>query len=370
MPVCAELMYAQYAVRSTNTEVIAELLDCGVDVDATIHYSTMDNALISASKFKHLDAVRFLLSRGASADRSNRFGDGAGTMCWFRDDALTRHSSMDIFNLLVENSHFDVNGDFDNYMSPLTTAAVDTCGVQIDALVRFGADVYLNNDYRAASIHCAAWYGNYSAYYALASYHDKNDFENNIKFVSELLLNTLCGRLSRMDERPEFLYHNLNRSPEYDQIMMDMFQRGVGPRTRLRVSDSVLDLTSLSFYPPDLLGIDDQDFEVDTLAAALGPETEAWYLGLLNRCGLLAHGDHQRLHDLAEAGHVADGFVYEIAEESGEVDRRMRGDHEEDGDVSDLGRKDIYPDTDDISHGSSTSESDEANQFWDAEESL
>jgi ankyrin repeat protein len=79
-------MYAQYAVSSGRIEVIAELLNCGVDVDAITNHTTRSNALLDSSEVKDLDTVRFLLQRGASTDHVNWVGFEAGTLCWLKGD--------------------------------------------------------------------------------------------------------------------------------------------------------------------------------------------------------------------------------------------------------------------------------------------
>jgi hypothetical protein len=344
--------------------VIAELLDCGVDVDAITNYSDMSNALTRASEMKYLDIVRFLLQRGASADHVDSFGFGAGTLCWFKGDDETRYSSTDIFNLLTEISHLDVNDNLQCQFPPLFIAASHATGAQIDALVRLGADVHLNeSDPRAAVTH-AAWSGNYSTYSALASYYSGDVFNTNTELASQLLLNTLYGRQYLLDEAPVLVHVDAGRrSPEYDKIMIDMFQRGVGPRTRLNVADSVM------YYRPH--DVHNQDYAANELAAAMGPKTEAWYLSILCICGLLAHGEIQRLRELAEAGHVPDEFGYELEGKlSGldELEYGVRGACEDLDRTPDIRQEGTYGDIDGVSRRSSISEAGEANQFWDAEE--
>jgi hypothetical protein len=340
--------------------VIAELLDCGVDVDAITH-SDMNNALTTASEMKDLNIVRFLLQRGASVDHVDSHGFGAGTFCWFQGDDKTRYSSTDIFNLLTENSHIDVNDNLQPQFPPLFIAASYATGAQIDALVHLGADVYLKESDTGAAVIHAAWSGNYSTYSALASYYSGDVFNTNTELASQLLLNVLYGRQSLLNEASVLVAEG-RRSPDYDKIMIDMFQRGVGPRTRLHMADSIF-----GWRAP---GIHEEEFEANKPAAALGPATEAWYLGLLHHCGLPTHGELQRLRELAVAGYVASGFVYDIAEESNAVDYGVPGEREETVDAPNLGKESIYNDIDGISRRSSISEADEANQFWDAEEVL
>jgi hypothetical protein len=256
---------------------------------------------------------------------------------------------MDVLNLLTESSIFDVNDNKCRAASLCITAA-GGCGPQIDTLIRLGADVHLDEDIGVAAIYFAALAGNYLTYSALALYYDEDAFKNDTEFASELLLNTIYGRLRHLDETASLDLEGYRSSPEHDKIMIDMFQRGVGPRTKLHMANSVFD-----WRAP---GIHDEEFEANKLAAALGPATEAWYLGILHHCGLLAHGELQRLRELAEAGHVAAGFVYEIAEESDEVNH------------SNFGEEGTYSEIDSVSRRSSVSETDEPNEFWDAEEAL
>jgi hypothetical protein len=354
-------MYVQYALRSGDTKVIAELLDCGVDVDAITNHSNMSNALIYSSRSKDLDTVRFLLQRGASTDHVDSTGLGADTLCWFIGDDFTKYSSMDVFDLLAESSHVGMDDNPYYLCATLCVTAIHATGGQVDALVRLGADVHVDDDIGEAAIHFAVWSGNHSTFSALASYYDEDAFKNDTKLASELLLNTIYGRLHRMDEKSAWEQRSFGHSSEHDKIMIDMFQRGVGPRKRLHVADSVLE-----YRPP---GIHYQEYTANDLAAALGPETEAWYLVTLHHCGLLAHGELQRLRELAEEGHVANGFVCDT-EEPDEVDYGVRGNREEDGEVPDLGQEDIYPDTDGVSRRDSISEADEDSHFWDAEEVL
>jgi hypothetical protein len=344
------LICVQCAVHYGDTKVIAELLDSGVDVDAVTDHSDMSNALMYSSMRKDLDTVRFLFQRGASVDILNVSGCRAIQLCWLGNNDLTRHSSMDVFNVFVESDLFDIHENPYESSVMLCLATWSAFGAEIDVFVRLGVDPHRHGLYKPAAIHFAAWFGNYSAYSALASYYDEQLFKNDVKFASIMLLATMFGRLHRPEKPSSTPYTYLKRPSEHDEIMIDILQRGVGPRTRLQVAYSVFD-----WRPP---GIHDQEIEADKLAAALGPETEAWYLCVLRRCGFLVHGDYQRLRELAEAGHVAAGFVYDIAEGSDEVND------------SNAGGENIYTDIDGVSRRSSISEADEANQFWDAEEVL
>jgi hypothetical protein len=213
--------------------------------------------------------------------------------------------SKDIFNLLAESSHLEINDNSQYRIPILGLVAINACGAQIDTLVHLGADIHLGEASGAAAIHYAAWFGNYSTYSALSTYYNADYLKDNTHFASQLLLETIYGRVYYVSESVEHS-RNHDRIPEHEKVMVDILRRGVGPRTKLRVKDSVM-----QYRPP---GIHYQEYAANELAAALGPETEAWYLVILHHCGLLAHGELQKLHGLAEEGHVDNGFVYDIEE--------------------------------------------------------
>lgn len=114
------------------------------------------------------------------------------------------------------------------------------------------------------------------------------------------------------------------------------------------------------------------------LAAALGPETDAWYLGMVRSCGFFHEDEEnevmQRLRKLSLAEHVTSGFVYEGEEESGEPEGRREFGSEDCDEDSALVEEDRIEHADiDVNYAcqiSNESETDEADQFWDASEGI
>lgn len=332
---------------------MAELLDCGVDVDAIINHSSMSTGLIQSSTSKDLDVVRFLLSRGASADPVDFLGLPASANCWTMSDLTTKHSSMDVFNLLVESTFFDLDPS-----RTLFFASMNACGAQINSLVDFGGEV---QDDAFIPIRGATSHGNYSAYLALMSHCDDNVVKDNPQF-SQMLLETICGKVYYLSNTSEQCI-DPQRVLGYDEIVIDMMQRGTDTRERQLMLGN-------AWIPPSLHGL---EMTAHELAKALGPETEAWYLRVLLRCSLFTtREDTQRLRELTRAGYVVDGFVYDCGEEEDEADSNICGNCEESDGIANHGEErgelDIHTDMDNGPAWSASSEAQEDDQFWDAEE--
>jgi hypothetical protein len=241
----------------------------------------------------------------------------------------------------------------------LVGAAVDACDSQIHALVRLGADVHFLHG-RSAAISVAVYHGNYSAYIALASYHDGDILK---RLGLELLVAAMEGRARRFIHFPQQGDTSWPGRPyEYRKIIMDILQRGVD--LTLRVKSFRGDL------PSDLQG---QLITLDELAAGFGPGTEAWYLSVLRSCNLLGnHNQIQRVRELSEAGHCSTVFLNECEEGTDEPKLHISGGsnaESEDINALDEGVDTINePDSYQCFSSATTSEADELEQFWDAEE--
>lgn len=332
---------------------MAELLDCGVDVDGITHHSLMNTGLIQASRSKDLDTVRFLLQRGASADPVDMAGYEASAHCWIWSDIRTKNSSMEIFNLLVDSTYFDFDPS-----RMLCIASMDACGSQVDSLVQMRGDVQYNHWH---PIRLAAFFGNLSAYLTLVSYCDCSVFSNDLR-SSQMLVIAMCGLFQHLKCVSEERVVDPERPREHDKIVIDMIQRGFDTRGRQYVEQ----------YSWVLPGVGGMEMTADELAKALGPDIEAWYLSVLLRCGLLTtREDTQRLRELTRVGYAVNGFVYDCGDEEHEANLDFRGDCEEDNESPDHreenGEADIYADTNDDCAWSESSEDD---RFWDAEENV
>lgn len=317
-------------MESGRVEILAELLDCGVDVDAITDWDVR-TALMKSSQLKDPDMVRFLLQRGASTDPVDYAGYPAGSICWRQSDHISKHSSMEIFKLLTENDYSNIDAH-----KTLTLAAMGACGSQIESLVHLGGNVRHYGDVWPAPMHVAGFNGNHSTYMATSLHYQDIDFKHDTQLCRWLLLMTIAGKachsihLSRGDDPdPE-------QPREFDKIMMNMLQRGVDPETWLYVPN-----IKLRWIPVAMQG---RNVRAGEFAAAQGPDIEAWYLRMLRNCALLkAHVDVQRLRELNKTGYGTAGFIF-----------KNKHDHLEPKDEDAIDD----PNTDGV------------DQFWDAEEGI
>jgi hypothetical protein len=332
--------------------VVAELLESGVEVDVIACLDKTMTMLELASEVKNLDLVRFLLRHGASPDHMCSVGSGASALCWFHSDLETDHLSVDIYNVLSESSYVDLHRDEYDRAVAVELAAWCGCGSQIDTLVRFGYNIFQSRFGPMKTIEFAATRGNYSAYSALVSHFGGDIFANDTYVLAYLLESTILGKDSY--------------SFEHDDVLRDILQRCGDNRLR--------PLPPRTDTNPRLSAILSKEMKPSELAAALGPETEAWYLGMVRSCGFLSVDEEsevmQRLRELSLAGHVTTGLIYEVGEETGESGG-YRGsgseDWNEDSALSEEGIEE--PDTG-VDDGCKSSTESEADQFWDAPESI
>jgi hypothetical protein len=209
----------------------------------------------------------------------------------------------------------------------------------------------------------AATYGNYSTYSALISHFGGNIFGHVENVFVCLLGCVVLGKELKSFHFPE-------RTAEYDKIVMDLLQRCGDDRLWLLPPSLDAD--------PGLFAIMSYSVDATELATAFSPETELWYLDIVYSCGFLSEDEEnevmRRLRELSSAGHVITGFVYECEEES-----------DQSGDYTGCGHEDCredsvfaesegteHPDTgvNDSCESGIESEADEADQFWDAYESV
>lgn len=129
---------------------------------------------------------------------------------------------------------------------------------------------------------------------------------------------------------------------------------------------------------PRLSDIVSKATKASELAAALGPETEVWYLGMVHHRGFLNVYEEnevmQRLHELSLAGFVTAGFVYECEEGPKNPGGDRGGGREDWSEDSALAEEEVPEDSNtDVDGGherNTESEDDGADQFWDAPESV
>lgn len=315
-------------MESGKVEVVAELLDCGCDIDAITGWN-IRTALMKSSELKDLDMVRFLLQRGASTDPVDYAGYPAGSLCWRRSDHISKHSSMDVFKLLTENDCSGIDAH-----KTLTLAAMEACGSQIESLVHLGGNVHHYGNDWPAPMHVAGFNGNHSAYMATSLHYQDIDFKHDMNLCRWLLLMTIAGKVCHSTHLSKGDVPCPEQPRDFDKIMMNMLQRGVDPEAWLYLPN-----LKLRWIPAAMQG---RNARAGEFAAAHGPDIEAWYLRMLRNCSLLkAHADVRRLRELNKTGYGTAGFTLE----NGHDQHEPKGD----GAIDD-------PDTDEV------------DQFWDAEE--
>jgi hypothetical protein len=272
-------------VESGKVEIVAELLECGADVDA-ITDSAARTALMKSSQLKDPDMVRFLLQRGASTDPVDYAGYTAGSLCWRESDHTSKYLSMDIFKLLIENGY----PKFDAHRT-LKLAAMEACSSQIESLIHLGGDVRHYDNGWQAPMQIAAFNGNHSTYMATAMHYEDIDFKHNTQLSRWLLLKTIAGKVCHSIDLSRGEIPCPERPRDFDAIMMNMLQRGVDPEIWLYVPN-----LKLRWIPAQMQG---QTARASEFAAAQGPDIEAWYLRMLRNCSLLeSYADVQRLREL------------------------------------------------------------------------
>lgn len=348
---------------SGNVESVAELLDYGADVDA-ITDSGVRTALMKSSQMKNPDMVRFLLQRGASTDPVNFAGYPAGSLCWRESDHISKHSSMDIFKLLTENDHSNI----DPHMT-LNLAAMEACGSQIESLIHLGGNVRFYDAGWQAPMHVAAFNGNHSTYMAIASHYEDIDFKHDTQLGQWLLLMTIAGKVCHSIDLSRGDVPCPEQPRSFDKIIMNMLQRGFDPETRFRVP-----YLELRWIPAQVRG---QTIRAGEFAAAQGPDIEAWYLRMLRDCSLLKScADVQRLRELSEKGYGTAEFVFASEKDRHEMKDIVQGDSQKRSKNADITAKIATEHSstnvvdDSAGNAIEDSDTDGADQFWDAEEGI
>ena len=343
--------------------MVTELLDCGVDVDATADNSVMSTMLQISSAAKQLDLIRFLLQRGASADLEHSMGCVPSALCWLISDIKTKHTSMDVYNVLSESTYIDLRYDKHDLAVAVTFVATYVCASQIDSLIRFGFDNYQGMLDPCVTLALAATCGNSDTYSALVSRFGPEVFAYDDIASSFLLKITILGKYLCWARDP-------NLVSAHDEILRDLLQR-CG-------DDRLWPLPALLDRDPRLSAILSEKMKASELAAALSPEIEAWYLDTVRTCGFLDIDEEnevmQRLRELTFAGYVTAGLVYKGEEECDKSGVYTGCGSEGWNEESSFAKGSSTKDTDTSVSGeyqsSTESEIDEADQFWDASEGI
>lgn len=322
----------------------------------------MSTMLYVASQHKQLDLVRFLLQRGASTDYLDSSGFGASAVCWVESDDITKHSSKDVYHVLSEGAFIDLYSDPDHYKHAVSFAALGACGSQIDFLIGIGHK-YSHELDPVSVMGFAAENGNFQSYSALLSHLGGGVFQDSSDIFTHLLGRTILGKSL-------YSVPYLSGTGQYDEILRDLLQRCGDGRMLPLPSEWHPSL------PPSVAT--SKEMKSNELAATLGPEIEAWYLSMVCSCGFLSAYEEnkvvQRLRELRSIGHITTGFVDESEGVSDDSGGDRGGGSEDWSDHYALAEEGILENSNtdgDGSHESNSgSEADEADQFWDAPESV
>lgn len=197
--------------------MVAELLECGIDVDQITDSLAMATMLYVALEHKHLDLVRFLLQQGAPVDHFDSYGFGPSAVCWAESDQTTKHSSKDVYHVLRESTFTDLYSDRYLYAQATNLAAIGACGSQIDFVMRIGHENCHRLD-PIAVMGFAAEYGNYTSYSALLPHLGGGVLGNGGDLFKHLLARMILGKASHS-------VHDPARTCAYDDILRDLLQR-------------------------------------------------------------------------------------------------------------------------------------------------
>lgn len=311
------LIRTQYAIAAGQVGVAAELLDSGLDVDSNTD-SSSDTGLTIAGTKGQINVVRLLLDRGASQDRLNSLGASPGILCWANLTAEKQPClSKDIFHLLCESAYQDISASDEYGTTALHYASIASGRSQIDYLRCLGADTYKVDLYGRAPINWAISYGNFPAYSALLPHYEQDTMKHSHEIGKSLLASAYDAATHR-SSRKFFMRTGMVA------IAKDLLRRGADPERHAQLQHWRYD------------GLRGGEAGAFQLAAALGPDIEAWYLDLLRSNGFLRAGEYNERRGSPDQ-HVGTGFVYEPDDEDDSVEDE--------------------------------SDDEEPDQFWDAEES-
>lgn len=341
--------------------MVAELLDCGADVNTVASFENMSTLLENACMNLDLDMVRFLLRRGASTDHISSKGMEASVACWGSSDHGSQYTSMDIFKLVTEDNYPDLYGS--NWRRrAIALASYSGSGSQVDTLVRLGVSGQPDKINHVLPIMFAAYSGNYCTYSTLLHHYDEEEFEH-VDFVTLLLRDTIRGYAHHRARLRSNSLVSIDRNPEHDKIMANILQRGVDPEEWVMIEEDLQ-----RPFPPS---VQCQWIRAHKLAAAFGPETEAWYVSMvLSYCRFAPRGGKLMIRRLRGAdysiedkyneAHANSQSRFEVLDE--ELQETDLGEGSGDGDSG--------SDMDDGSIDGAISEAQEIDRFWDAPESV
>jgi hypothetical protein len=324
-------------------DVAIYLLDNGAAVDEAVS-PRHTTALLAAVYYHNIDMIRMLLSRGASLDHFDEFGFDAGTLCLASAVVRIRHKTETKQSIPAFNRHMlNVISEFvlldtntEGRLGDLMKAAVCSDLFRgIDFLINLG---YRVEDY--GSIYSAALRGNTATYFSLLAHGATTE-----RLEHELLV------FVAVEANPSiwWLYKRQRRGIS-DPIIKNLLSQRADLMNTIKVTNNL-----------GVMDIEGPPIPLQHAVAAYGPETEAWFLGLLQECGLESEEDSRRLQELGTGGYGQQGVVIgEVQEKSDDGRSDEDGERGQSSARSEAGGS--------RNEAEDTEEEDES--FWDAEEGM
>jgi hypothetical protein len=309
------------------------LLNNGAALDEAVK-SDQSTPLLMAASFREIDILRMLLRRGASLDRLDENGCDACVRCISPPyvAGMRKVAVVDMLKVINEYASLETNAiDYLSGMTTLSWTASYHSAAEIDFLISHVFNVEDQDSDNWDALCYAAFAGNPATYFALLAHGSPT------ALLAENLLVVVTAKADLFNKVTD----NGTLGPGlHDPILRDILNR----RADLT--------TSICFVDGKISYLQGPAIPLQQVVAAYGPDTEAWFLGLLQECGLETGGDRRRLQELRTGESEQRGIVIGEVQEESDDDRL-------DEDIGERGQSATRIEEDDI-------EEDEC--FWDAEE--
>jgi hypothetical protein len=289
-------------------DVAIYLLDNGADVDEAVT-SGQQTPLQIAAVVGEIDILRMLLDRGASLDRLDESGMDASVSC-IAQRRGRKVAPVDTLKVISGHISIDTNAiDFLHGVTLLQLTASFQSSSEIDFLISLGFNVEVQDRHGRNALHYAAVMGNASTYFALLAHSSTS------VYLVDNLLSVINAKAKSFNS---VTYDETDGPGDFDPILRDLLNR----RADLMTSMCPIDGKTRRIQGPAI--------SLQQAVAALGPETEAWFLGLLQDCGRETEEDQRRLQELRMEGYDQHGMVIgevdeESAHDSGDEDPECAG---------------------------------------------
>lgn len=261
-----------------SVDVLVELLDNGIDIDATVNPEGM-TALEYATHLQRIDVLRVLLQRGASADHVGPWGLNAFFYAFYPpENQLQKGSTIDTVRVLNEYIYMDPSATWDHGGNALHAAAMFSTSEDVDALARLGCDITHVDRQGGGALLYAVKYGNSAAFFGLLGNGAKIE-ANTDDSARNLLMSLIEAKAELHIPSPASF------TSDYDTIAKHLLRHHIPAGSPMCGPDDVA-------WPE---GITPQAITWHDFAAAYGPETQAWFEWILFECWYTRVGEDGRI---------------------------------------------------------------------------